>query len=162
MYVCFESLNGTDPELKNFFIDNPADYTVAIIKSATSTWDIYVQKSESYGSATVCSMYNTNYNTDAVQITFPDTLVSTLPSGAVKPTPIIWYNAKNADTVDGKHFSDIQALIDTKQNIRNDRVGENYDWNNATTAGAYKVQNATMTNDKHGIWRIFFWYFICY
>ncbi len=150
LYVRFENLNGTDPELYNFFIDNPAEYKVAIIKSDTSTWDIYVQKSESWSNAIVCSMSNTNY-ADAVQITFPDTLVSTLPSGAVEPTVITWDKAKNADTVDGKHFSDIQELINNKQNIRNDRVVENYDWNNATTAGAYKVQYATMTNDKHGI-----------
>ena len=150
MYVRFENLNGTDPELYNFFIDNPAEYKVAIIKSDTSTWDIYVQKSESWSNAIVCSMSNTNY-ADTVQITFPDTLVSTLPSGAVEPTVITWDKAKNADTVDGKHFSDIQELINNKQNIRNDRVVENYDWNNATTAGAYKVQYATMTNDKHGI-----------
>lgn len=150
LYVRFENLNGTDPGLYTFFIDNPAEYKVAIIKSDTSTWDIYVQKSERYSNAIVCSMSNTTY-ADAVQITFPDTVVSALPAGAIEPTVITWDKAKNADTVDGKHFSDIQALIDTKQNIRNDRVGENYDWNNATTAGAYKVQNATMTNDKHGI-----------
>ena len=150
LYVCFKNLNGTDPELNCFLIDNPAEYKVAIIKSDTSTWDIYMQKSERYSTCMVCGMSNTNY-ADTVQITFPDTLVTTLPEGVIEPTVITWEKAKDADTVDGKHFSDIKELIDAKQNIRNGILPEDYDWNNVTTAGAYKVQKATMTDEKHGI-----------
>lgn len=150
LYVKFESDSGSDPQLNSFLIDKTAPYKVAIVKSGTSTWDIYMQKSQSYGSCIVCSMSNTNY-ADAVQITFPDTLVSALPAGTIEPTVMTWNKAKDADTVDGKHFSDIQNLINNKQNIRNGILPENYDWNNVTTAGAYKVQKATMTNDKHGI-----------
>ncbi len=150
LYVRFENINGTDPELSSFLIDNPAEYKVAIIKSDTSTWDIYMQKCERYSNGIVCSMSNTNY-ADAVQITFPDTLVSTLPDGVIEPTVIIWEKAKNADTVDGKHFSDIKELIDAKQNIRNGILGEGGDWNSVTAAGAYKVQHGDMTGDKHGI-----------
>lgn len=149
LYVCFEGATNTDPGLKNFFIDNQAEYKVAIIKSDTSTWDIYVQKAESYGSVTVCSMYNTVYNAGNVQITFPDTLVSALPAGAIEPTVIPWDKTKNADTVDGKHFSDIQELINNKQNIRNGNVGENVDWNTIVTPGAHKIQYTTMDADHH-------------
>lgn len=148
LYVRFKNINGTDPELNCFLIDNPAEYKVAIIKSDTSTWDIYMQKSERYSTCFVCGMSNTNY-ADTTQITFPDTLVSTLPEGVIEPTVITWDKAKNADTVDGKHFSDIQGLINAKQNIRNGVVGEGVDWNTVTTAGAYKVQYATMSDDKH-------------
>lgn len=148
LYVKFESDSGSDPQLNSFLIDKTAPYKVAMVKSGTSTWDIYMQKSQSYGSCIVCSMSNTNY-ADAVQITFPDTLVSTLPSEAIEPTVITWDKAKNADTVDGKHFSDIQELINNKQNIRNGNVGENVDWNTIVTPGAHKIQYTTMDADHH-------------
>jgi len=149
LYVQFKNDSGSDPQLNSFLIDNTPQYKVAIVKSATSTWDIYMQKSESYGMCAVCRMCNTNYTSGSMQITFPDTLVSSIPEGAVEPTVMSLDKAKNADTVDGKHFSDIKELIDVKQNIRNGTVGESVDWNTITTAGAYKVQYATMSDDKH-------------
>ncbi len=101
LYVHFKNDSGSDPQLNSFLIDKTAPYKVAIVKSATSTWDIYMQKSESYGMCAVCSMFNTNYIADAVQITFPDTVVSTLPDGAVEPTIMSWDKAKNANTLGG-------------------------------------------------------------
>lgn len=101
LYVQFKNDSGSDPQLNSFLIDKTAPYKVAIVKSATSTWDIYMQKSESYGMCAVCSMFNTNYIADAVQITFPDTVVSTLPDGAVEPTIMSWDKAKNANTLGG-------------------------------------------------------------
>ena len=101
LYVHFKNDSSSDPQLNSFLIDKTAPYKVAIVKSATSTWDIYMQKSESYGMCAVCSMFNTNYIADAVQITFPDTVVSTLPDGAVEPTIMSWDKAKNANTLGG-------------------------------------------------------------
>ena len=101
LYVHFKNDSGSDPQLNSFLIDKTAPYKVAIVKSATSTWDIYMQKSESYGMCAVCSMFNTNYIADAVQITFPDTVVSTLPDGAVEPTIMSWDKDKNANTLGG-------------------------------------------------------------
>lgn len=149
LYVQFKNDSGSDPQLNSFLIDNTPQYKVAIVKSATSTWDIYMQKSESYGMCAVCRMCNTNYIADAVQITFPDTVVSTLPDGAVEPTIMSWDKAKDTDTVDGKHFSDIQELINNKQNIRNGTAHGDFDWDTLTTSGAYKIQYATMEADNH-------------
>ena len=101
LYVQFENDSGSDPQLNSFLIDNTPQYKVAIVKSATSTWDIYMQKSEGYGSCNICSMFNTNYVSDRMQITFPDTLVSSLPEGAVEPTVMSWDKAKNANTLGG-------------------------------------------------------------
>lgn len=101
LYVQFKNDSGSDPQLNSFLIDNTPQYKVAIVKSATSTWDIYMQKSESYGMCAVCRMCNTNYTSGSMQITFPDTLVSSIPEGAVEPTVMSWDKAKNANTLGG-------------------------------------------------------------
>ncbi|WP_254555185.1 hypothetical protein, partial [Salmonella enterica] len=50
LYVMFQSMKYTDPalqEFKNFDPTNKGVYAY-IVKSATSTWDIYISKQETY------------------------------------------------------------------------------------------------------------------
>lgn len=104
LYVHFQNSSGIDPELNCFLIDNAAPYDVAIVKSNTSTWDIYMQKSESYGSCILCSMYSTlPFDDDNMIITFPNILSNNMPDGAITPTVITWDKASNSDTLDGYH-----------------------------------------------------------
>lgn len=103
LYVCFQNSSEIDPELNCFLIDNEAPYDVAIVKSDTSTWDIYMQKSESYGTCVLCSMYKTTSLDGTIDITFPDKQSDNMPDGAITPTVITWDKASNSDTLDGYH-----------------------------------------------------------
>ena len=54
-------------------------------KSATSTWDLYVQKAEAYDHISVLDFKQGSYSSDAVAVTWPSVLVSSLPSGVISP-----------------------------------------------------------------------------
>lgn len=149
LYVKFESDSGSDPQLNSFLIDKTAPYKVAMVKSGTSTWDIYMQKSQSYGSCIVCSMSNTNY-ADAVQISFPDMLVSALPAGAIEPTVMTWDKAKNADTLGGMDKNQFvhkaNPVFDGNLNCRGNI------WFNGEAASKLMIQFLESGNaDGHGI-----------
>ena len=102
--ILFKGTDSNDPELSSFYIDSKAPYTVAIAKSAVSTWDIYMQKTSGYGYCNILSMGNTA--DPVIQISYPDERVTSLPEGYIEPDVIKWDKAKDADTVDGKHASD--------------------------------------------------------
>lgn len=89
IYIMFESSGGVDPTLNgsNFTFEGDDNYNIYIVKSATSTWDLYVQKAESWDSIGVLE-YSTNfgYMNDANLVTWTNEQVSSLPSGYIKAT----------------------------------------------------------------------------
>lgn len=89
IYIMFESSDGVDPTLNgsNFTFEGDDNYNIYIVKSATSTWDLYVQKAESWDSIGVLE-YSTNfgYMNDANLVTWTNEQVSSLPSGYIKAT----------------------------------------------------------------------------
>lgn len=74
----FANLNGTDPSLTIFKKTGKAN--VYIIKADTSTWDLYVQKTESYDQATFTKFSMNGYDSKFTW-TWKDTTVTELPSG---------------------------------------------------------------------------------
>lgn len=80
--ITFANADSTDPALSTFYhynITTPA----YLVKTTTSTWDFYVQKSEAYDGISVVELNNSKYMEDAVTITWQSDQVSTLPSGYV-------------------------------------------------------------------------------
>lgn len=88
LYITFTNEGNTDPTLEDsmFTFDGDDSYYIYISKSSTSTWDLYVAKSEAYDNIGVLD-YSTNYNyMTGVNITWQDEQVSKTPDGAQKAT----------------------------------------------------------------------------
>lgn len=80
--IIFDNLNSTDPTLNSLRVWG---YTsqVWIHKSAKSTWNLYTQKTETYDNVGVLSYFKSS-NDNGISITWGNTAVTTLPSGAVQ------------------------------------------------------------------------------
>ena len=80
--IVFDNLNSTDPTLNSLRVWG---YTsqVWIHKSATSTWNLYTQKTETYDNVGVLSYFKSS-NDSGISIAWGNTAVTSLPSGAVQ------------------------------------------------------------------------------
>lgn len=81
--VAFQSVNNSDPGLNALNCFGPA--LPYMHKSATSTWDLYVLKAEAYDHISILDFKQGGYSRDAVNVTWPGTLASSLPSGVISP-----------------------------------------------------------------------------
>lgn len=82
----FASVNSADPTVEQFV--KTGQIEVYIHKSATSTWDLYLKKSEAYDDIDVTVYENGSHN--SFKFTWVDTLVSALPSGYVTASEETW------------------------------------------------------------------------
>ena len=82
----FASVNSADPTAEQFV--KTGQIEVYIHKSATSTWDLYLKKSEAYDDIDVTVYENGSHN--SFKFTWVDTLVSALPSGYVTASEETW------------------------------------------------------------------------
>ena len=88
LYLCFSNANNTDPSLNGLFIDSlvgATSFEAYAIKTDTSTWDIYVEKAESYDHIDVLTNCP-KYMRDRVTIDYEEAYASTPPSGAIMAT----------------------------------------------------------------------------
>ena len=83
LYLYFANANSKDPA--GYLRYTGYDCNAYLYKSATSTWDIYVQKSESYDNIAVIRYHKPQYMIDT-KVTFTNGMVTSLPSGATKAT----------------------------------------------------------------------------
>ena len=84
--ITFLNANNLDPTIQNFYkTGNIMD--VSAVHAGTSTWDIYIKKSEAYDNIGIVYWgTNFNYMNSHVQVTFPCTFHTSIPSGGVAPT----------------------------------------------------------------------------
>lgn len=83
LYVQFNGAASTDPTLYEFKHFDPANKGVNayIVKSATSTWDIYIQKQQGYDHIYVLDVLKADGDEGACySITYTNTLVSSVPT----------------------------------------------------------------------------------
>lgn len=77
--ITFSSTDNYDPGISQIYKYGTHNrYDIYYVKSATSTWDFYIQKNEPYGWIDVYSVHQPQ---DGITITYPNTQVPTLPSG---------------------------------------------------------------------------------
>ena len=113
LYLTFNSVNGTDPTINKLLFDGyGVSDDFAIAKNATSTWYLYIRKTESYDDIAIAE-YHTNFSyMSGVAITWTNTHANSLPSGATKATKIteasvtpgsltIQFNGANKATFNG-------------------------------------------------------------
>lgn len=79
--IAFSNTNSSDPGLEYLTYFGPA--SVWMHKRATSIWDLYVQKSESYDHISVLDYKQGDNSKDGVSIKFLNEIAATLPSGAI-------------------------------------------------------------------------------
>ena len=113
LYLTFNSVKGTDPTINKLLFDgHGVSDDFAIAKNATSTWYLYIRKTESYDDIAIAE-YHTNFSyMSGVAITWTNTHANSLPSGATKATKIteasvtpgsltIQFNGANKATFNG-------------------------------------------------------------
>ena len=83
LYLYFSNVDSKDPA--GYLRYTGYDCNAYLYKSATSTWDIYIQKSESYDNIAVIRYHKPQYM-DPTKVTFTNVMVTSLPSGATKAT----------------------------------------------------------------------------
>lgn len=81
--ITFSSVNSADPGLTSFYFTGAGSSTdFYLYKSATSTWDLYIRKTESYDNIGITA-YETNFPYMNHKLTWGNSQVSSVPSGAV-------------------------------------------------------------------------------
>lgn len=101
----FASVNSADPAVEQFV--KTGQIEVYIHKSATSTWDLYLKKSEAYDDIDVTVYENGSHN--SFKFTWVDTLVSTLPTGYTSASPEAWTGAILSADKGGTGCSSLRA-----------------------------------------------------
>lgn len=87
LYIRWANVSSTDPDLSFFRFVNPTSTTCTAFmhKSATSTWDLYIQKAEKNDSISIIDCKKPGHMSD-VTISWVDEHASSLPSGYVAAT----------------------------------------------------------------------------
>lgn len=84
IFIRFANENNTDPAIEKFtYNGNPQVY---MVKSTTSTWDLYVKKSETYDKICVTQLHTSAFDYDGIAIEWTDVQASSLPYGYVSAT----------------------------------------------------------------------------
>lgn len=89
LYIQFASEKTTDPHLQSFrFEGGGSAGDFYMYKSGTSTWRLYVKKTEAYDNVGI-THYTTNFNfMSGVKVTLMNTFSSSAPSGATAASPV--------------------------------------------------------------------------
>ena len=98
LFIEFSSANNADPGLASFKYSGYGDSTSFYMhKSATSTWQLYIKKTESYDNIGIGS-YTTNFAYMNVGITWKNGHASSVPSGSTAATYMSVGSASTATT----------------------------------------------------------------
>ncbi len=92
LYVLFNSEGNTDPALSSFYYDSYAGTAgnkpeAFILKATTSVWEVYVRKSANSDNVGIYTLMPAHAQ-DRCNITYSQYQVSSIPSGAVRATPV--------------------------------------------------------------------------
>ena len=90
LYLCFNNANSSDPSIRGLYLDSTSglnSFDAFAYEVSASTWDIYVEKSESYDVITVVTTCP-DYMRDRCKISYSNNLLSSVPSGATTVTPL--------------------------------------------------------------------------
>ena len=82
------SSSTTDPELGSFAYEGD-NYGAFLVKTATSTWTLYVDNTNGWSNPCVQDWYTSKSNMARITVTFPDAQVAELPKPYYRATPIV-------------------------------------------------------------------------
>lgn len=90
--IFYNSANSTDPTLASFAYTSYQTYSIYIVKSATSTWDLYVQKTEGYDSIAILNFEIGSYAGARINLTWKDEQASSVPTGYTQASNALYGN----------------------------------------------------------------------
>ena len=84
--VCFRNSTMTSSTLSSFVYEG-SNYAAFLHQSSTLVWDLYVQKGSDYDTLTIQDWWMSKTMDSRVELTFPGTLVSAVPTTYYRATP---------------------------------------------------------------------------
>lgn len=83
VFISFTPTATKDPDLKSFKYDGMLSNGIKLylIKTATSTWNLYCQEVGTYTSVSINNLFTGNHTKPNITITFPNLRVTSLPTG---------------------------------------------------------------------------------
>lgn len=87
LHIRWNNANSTDPTLASFLYESPSNYSNSayLYKSATSTWDLYIAKTEAYDTICITDCKKPS-QLSGITVAWTDVQASSLPSGYVSAT----------------------------------------------------------------------------
>lgn len=86
VHVLFKATDNLDPELESIVYEG-ANYGAFLVKTATSTWQLFVQKANQSDTVTL-NRWSTSYRQmKRIKLSFPDGIVSQVPTPYHRATP---------------------------------------------------------------------------
>lgn len=82
------SSSTTDPDLASITYEGD-NYGAFLVKSATSTWSLYVDNSSGWSNPCLQRWYTTSNQMTRLSVTFPTEQVTTLPTPFYRATPVV-------------------------------------------------------------------------
>ena len=79
LYIMFNSVNSTDPNIASFKYVGTSN-SAWLVKSTTSTWNLYIQKNEGYDEIDIIDFHIPQYDAKKLIWTWNNTQTSTLPT----------------------------------------------------------------------------------
>jgi hypothetical protein len=86
VYVQFRNSTATTSTLQSIRYEG-ANYGAFLVPTGSLTWDLYVQKGSAYDTITIQDWYTSKTMESRVDVTFPGTLVSSVPNPYYRATP---------------------------------------------------------------------------
>lgn len=86
VYVQFRNSTATSSTLESIRYEG-ANYGAFLVPTGSLTWDLYVQKGSAYDTITIQDWYTSRTMESRVDVTFPGTLVSSVPNPFYRATP---------------------------------------------------------------------------
>jgi len=86
VYVQFRNATATTSTLQSIRYEG-ANYGAFLVPTGSLTWDLYVQKGSAYDTITIQDWYPSRTMESRVDVTFPGTLVSSVPNPYYRATP---------------------------------------------------------------------------
>lgn len=139
-WVRFTSVNSVDPTLNYFTADGDAN--VYIRKTATSTWQVIVQKSEAYDQVSVTDFNNGgNYMNGKVSVTWTNTMLTSLPSECTKATVLA--GKRNSSDIDNAAKTATNYLKFDSSGLCVGNMTGTLQGNTLITSDGVKIRNGT-------------------
>ena len=136
--IAFVSVENKDPGLSVFKVFGGTN-DIWMYKSAASTWQLYVHKTEAYDNIGVLEYYHSNYM-KGVSVTWGTSQVSAVPSGSVKAT---WgYTAGSSASVIDSNNSNSISLAYSKSGMKYNEYTWLAGWNGYELRAVDKTQFA--------------------
>ena len=148
VWVRFASVDGTDPTLGSITADGDAN--VYVRKTATSTWQLVVQKSESYDYVSVTDFSNGgSYMNGRVSVTWTNVMLASLPSGCTKATVLA--GKRNSSDIDNAAKTATNFLrFDSSGLCVGNQTASSLGYNALITSSAYQVRNGSAALSSFG------------